>query len=59
MVLAMGVMVRRRASIAELSDMAPIWEGWVAPVCAAARASLLAVMVSRSFPRHGRREMGR
>src|SRR5258705_6692373 len=58
MASAMGVIVRRSASMAELSDCAPIWEWEVAPLVRAAGASLLATRVCSSLPKHDSREMG-
>ncbi len=55
---AIGVIVWRSASIAELSDCAPICDGLVAPLVRAAWASLLATRVSSSFPKHDSSEMG-
>src|SRR5258706_9591312 len=55
--ITMGVIVRRSASMAELSDCAPIWEWEVAPLVRAAWASLLATRVSSSLPKHDSREM--
>jgi len=56
--LAIGVIVLSRASIAEFSAWAPICEGCVAPQVREAWESCLAMMDSRSFPKHDWREIG-
>jgi len=57
--LAIGLIDRRRASIAEFSACAPICDGCVAPHICAACTSHFAVIDSSSLPKHDRSEIGR